>query len=262
VSAAGPPRGANAPSRGSAAATAASVGACSRRLALFDLDGTLLSGDTDELWCEFLIDEGVLDRASFAAANADMAERYARSAIGAAEFCAFYAATLGGRSPAAWAPLRDRFVASRIEPRLGAAARALVGRHRDGGDTTVLTTATNRFLAEPIAASLGMAHLIATELETDGAVFTGRNTGVLNMREGKVERLQAWLAARGEDSRRLADAVFYSDSMNDLALLQAVGSPIAVDPDARLAARAAASGWPVLRLPRETAPAPGSSDRF
>jgi phosphoserine phosphatase len=125
----------------------------------------------------------------------------------------------------------------------------------------VLTTATNRFLAEPIAASLGMADLIATELETDGAVFTGRNTGVLNMREGKVERLQAWLAARGEDSGRLADAVFYSDSMNDLALLQAVGSPIAVDPDERLAARAAESGWPVLRLRRENASARDSSDR-
>ena len=104
------------------------------RLALFDLDGTLLDGDTDVLWCEFLIDEGVLDRAAFEAANRDIAERYARGAVTPAEFCAFYAATLAGRSAADWAPLRERFVAAMIAPRLGAAALALVERHRDAGD--------------------------------------------------------------------------------------------------------------------------------
>ena len=229
----------------------------SSALALFDLDGTLLSGDTDELWCEFLIDAGVLERDRFAALNADIAARYARAAIGPAEFCAFYASTLGGRSAEAWQPLRARFVAERIEPRLGAQARELVHKHRERGDTLVLTTATNRFLAEPIANALGMDHLIATELETEGAVFTGRNAGVLNMREGKVERLRAWLADRGMDDASLADAFFYSDSINDAALLRSVGRPVAVDPDERLAALAVEAGWPIVRLARFDAPLNG-----
>ena len=226
-------------------------------LALFDLDGTLLSGDTDELWCEFLIDAGVLDRDRFADLNANIAARYARAEIGAAEFCAFYASTLGGRSAEAWEPLRGRFVAAVIEPRLGAQARDLVGKHRARGDTVVLTTATNRFLAGPIAALLGIDHLIATELETQGAVFTGRNTGVLNMREGKVRRLHAWLADRGGDVACLAEAFFYSDSINDAALLRAVGRPVAVDPDERLAAMAHEAGWPILRMARFDAPLNG-----
>jgi HAD superfamily hydrolase (TIGR01490 family) len=229
----------------------------SSALALFDLDGTLLSGDTDELWCDFLIDAGVLDRDRFAALNADIAARYARAAIGPAEFCAFYASTLAGRSAEAWQPLRARFVAERIEPRLGAQARELVHQHRERGDTLVLTTASNRFLAEPIAHSLGMDHLIATELETEGEVFTGRNAGVLNMREGKVERLRAWLADRGLEGASLAEAFFYSDSMNDAPLLRSVGRPVAVDPDDRLAALAVEAGWPIVRLARFDAPLSG-----
>lgn len=224
--------------------------AASPRLALFDLDNTLLSGDTDQLWCAFLIEEGILDRATFTAADRDIAERYAGGTIAAAEFCAFYAATLAGRSADDWAPLRERFVAATIAPRLPAASRALVARHRDAGDTVVLTTATNRFLVEPIAALLGFDALIATELEVEGGVFTGRNVGVLNMREGKVERLRAWLAERGLDEGVLAGASFYSDSRNDLPLLRAVGRPVAVDPDDRLREEALARGWDVMTLVR------------
>jgi HAD superfamily hydrolase (TIGR01490 family) len=218
-------------------------------LALFDLDGTLLAGDTDELWCAFLIDQGILDRAAFEAANLDVAERYARGAITPAEFCAFYAATLAGRSAAEWAPLRQRLVAEVIAPRLGAAALALVEQHRAAGDRLVLTTATNRFLTEPIAERLGIADLIATELEQVPGGLTGRNVGILNMREGKVARLNAWLADQGLGDG-LARATFYSDSINDLTLLCAVGRPVAVDPDSRLEAEAALRGWPVLRLDR------------
>lgn len=218
-------------------------------LVLFDLDGTLLEGDTDQLWCEHLVDAGVLDRAGFTAANASVALRYARGEIEPAEFCAFYAATLAGRTPEGWSALRQRFVDERIAPRIGAAARALVGRHREKGATLVLTTATSRFLAEPIAAVLGFEHLVATELElaADGR-FTGRNRGVLNMRAGKVERMRDWLAARGEDAAALRDAVFYSDSINDLPLLEAVGRAVAVDPDPRLCLEAERRGWQVLRL--------------
>jgi len=223
--------------------------AAQRHLALFDLDGTLLEGDTDQLWCAFLIDAGVLDRVAFEGANADVSARYAAGEIAPAEFCAFYAGTLAGRRAEAWAPARERFVAKSISPRIGTAARALVQRHHATGDELVLTTATSRFLAEPIAALLGIGHVIASELEegADGA-FTGRNLGVLNMREGKVGRIGAWLAARGESIGRLEAAVFYSDSINDLPLLAAVGRAVVVDPDDRLAETAAARGWSTLRL--------------
>jgi HAD superfamily hydrolase (TIGR01490 family) len=225
------------------------VSAAASRLALFDLDGTLLAGDTDALWCAFLIAEGVLDAAAFGAANRDVIERYACGAIAPAEFAGFYASTLAGRSPEAWAPLRDRFVAAEIAPRIGARSQALVGRHRAAGDRLVLTTATNRFLTAPIAMRLGIEELIATELElgADGA-FTGRTTGIVNMREGKLARLVAWLADRNLPDASLVDAVFYSDSINDLPLLEAVGHAVVVGPDARLRAEAAARQWPVLRI--------------
>ncbi|MEP6738811.1 MAG: HAD-IB family hydrolase [Caldimonas sp.] len=221
-----------------------------RRLALFDLDGTLLTGDTDELWCEFLIGEGILDRARFEAANRDVAGRYARGAVTPAEFCAFYASTLAGRTPLQWAPLRDRFVASVIAPRIPAAAHALVAGHRAQRDALVLTTATNRFLTEPIATVLGIGALIATELDVEAGRFSGRNSGVLNMREGKVTRLRGWLAPNGHDESALAKATFYSDSNNDLPLLKAVERPVAVDPDARLRVEAERLGWEIVRLER------------
>ena len=219
------------------------------RLALFDLDGTLLAGDTDVLWCDFLVAEGVLDRETFTAANREVAERYARGAIAAEQFAAFYAATLGGRSAAAWAPLRERFVRTAIEPRLGAAARTLVDRHRADGDRLVLTTATNRFLTTPIAASLGIDDLVATELEIAATgEFSGCTSGTVNMRSGKVARIAAWLDEHRIARTALAGAIFYSDSINDLPLLEAVGTPVVVDPDERLAEEAKRRGWPVLSL--------------
>jgi len=219
------------------------------RLALFDLDGTLLAGDTDVLWCAFLIDAGVLERGTFETANREVAERYARGAITPAEFAAFYAATLAGRSPAGWSALRAQFVADAIAPRLGAASYALVARHQDAGDRVVLTTATNRFLTEPIAARLGIADLLATDLEVGAAgEFTGRLAGTINMREGKVTRLRSWLPEQGLGPEALAAATFYSDSINDLPLLSAVGTAIVVDPDARLSAEAARRGWAAISL--------------
>jgi HAD superfamily hydrolase (TIGR01490 family) len=225
-------------------------------LILFDLDGTLLDGDTDELWCEFLIDEGVLDRADFEARNRSVVERYRAAAIGPAEFCAFYASTLRGRTAAAWAPLRERFVATRVRPRIGPAARALPARHREAGDRVLLTTATNRFLTEPIAAELGFApeDLIATELEEADGVFTGANAGILNMREGKLARLRTWLEAAGMAPDAIEAATFYSDSANDLPLLRAVRRAVAVDPDPTLRREAEEKGWGLLALPRTGTP--------
>jgi len=220
------------------------------RLALFDLDGTLLSGDTDALWCDFLVAEGVLDGAVFAPANRDVVDRYARGDIDAATYCAFYAATLAGRTPLGWQALRERFVAEVVAPRIPASARELVAAHARAGETLVMTTATNRFLTEPIATLLGMGMLIATELELESGVFTGRNTGVLNMREGKLARLRAWLATGEWPVDALDQSAFYSDSINDLPLLGAVGRPVVVDPDPHLRAEAARRGWPVIELER------------
>jgi len=221
------------------------------RLALFDLDHTLLSGDSDVLWCEFLMGEGLLDRAEFAPRNAEMARRYRDASVSAQEFCEFYIGTLAGRTPADWRPLCERFVAQIVAPRIPPAAHALVEMHRARGDRLVLTTATNRLLTDATARYLRIADLIATEVALADGRCTGRSAGTLNMREGKLLRLQAWLAARGLACTALADAVFYSDSSNDLPLLGAVGEPVAVDPDARLRAHAVAWGWRVIELARD-----------
>ncbi len=218
-----------------------------RRLTLFDLDNTLLSGDSDVLWCEFLIAKGVLERTAFAARNADMEARYRLGTVGAQEFAHFYLGTLAGRTPAECEPLRREFLASEVVPRIPRAAVQLVQQHLGADDLVVMTTATSRFITELTAAHLRIEHLLAIEAEVADGVFTGRSRGTLNMRQGKVARLHEWLAARGEDLRDFRSTA-YSDSINDLALLQAVDEAVAVDPDARLAAIARERGWRVLRL--------------
>lgn len=225
-------------------------------LAVFDLDNTLLTGDSDVLWCEFLVAQGLLPTDRLAL-NARMDADYRSGTVSALDFSQFYVGTLGGRTPAFWAPWRQRFLQQVVLPRIPAASRALVARHREADHTLVLSTATNRVITELTAAALDIPHLIATEAaraEGPDGPYTGRTTGVLNMREGKVQRLQAWLAAQGLDdaarAQTLASAHFYSDSANDLPLLRAVGHPTVVDPDDRLLAEAQARGWPVLRLDR------------
>ena len=223
------------------------------KLALFDLDHTLLSGDSDQLWCEFLIARGELG-VGFRLRNAELSRRYAEGSVGPAEFSTFYAGTLAGRSPQAWQALRQAFARCELRPRLPPATHELLARHRAAGDRLLLTSATNRFLVEPSAALMGFSadELLATELEVgaDGA-FTGATRGTPNMREGKVTRLREWLLAQDlAPEAALSGATFYSDSINDLPLLEAVGCPVAVDPDPLLARAAAARGWPVLRLQR------------
>jgi HAD superfamily hydrolase (TIGR01490 family) len=218
----------------------------SATLVLFDLDHTLLDGDSDVLWCEFLMDRGVLDRATFEPRNRQMEAGYQAGSVSTQDFCAFYVGTLAGRSAAQWQPLCEAFVQERIGPRLLAAGRACVEQHRRQGHELVLTTATNRVITELTAQALGIEHLIATECEcgADGR-FTGAPEDTLNMREGKVVRLRAWLMARGrtlEDE----DSVFYSDSINDLPLLEAVRRAVVVNPDARLADHALSHGWSTL----------------
>ena len=220
------------------------------RLALFDLDNTLLTGDTDVLWCDFLIECGWLDGKTFAAANADMEKRYQAGNATAAEFCAFYVSLLRGIARADGEVMRQQFFEDWIRPRISDDARKLVEKHRARSDVLILTTATNRFTTELTARDLGIQHLIAIEIEEVDEIFSGKTRGVLNMREGKVVRLMEWLNERDWDVSLLKEATFYSDSINDLPLLSKVGNPIAVNPDAKLAPLALKLGWTAIKLQR------------
>jgi HAD superfamily hydrolase (TIGR01490 family) len=217
------------------------------RLTLFDLDHTLLSGDSDVLWCDFLMDKGVLDRTTFAARNADMETRYKAGTVGVQEFADFYIGTLAGKTPEEWEELRREFLVTQVIPRIPKAALELVQQHQRAGDMVVMTTATNRFITELTAQHFGIEHLLATETQIVTGEFTGHSTGTLNMREGKVERLHRWLDARAESLDRFHSTA-YSDSINDLALLEAVDEPIVVDPDPRLAVIAQERAWRTLRV--------------
>lgn len=225
------------------------------RLAIFDLDNTLLTGDSEVLWVAYLLERGLLPP-SLAERNDDLDRRYHAGTVGPEEFCAFYASTFAGRKPEEWEPELADFIDTVIRPRIAPAAHALVARHRDRGDLLVLSTASSRFLSQPTATLLGFEHLIATEMaQSPDGRFTGRNRGLPNMREGKVSRIGQWLAARGLDvDDALEDAVFYSDSINDLPLLAAVGHPVAVMPDARLATQARIRGWQVLHALADDSP--------
>ena len=211
-------------------------------LALFDLDNTLLDGDSDFLWGEFLVEQGAVERAAFGAAN----QRFFRQCLdGTLDIQAFHAFSLGilaQHEPATLCAWRARCVAERIAPNLSADAHALIARHRDAGDRLAIVTATNSFVTAPIAPLLGVPTLIGTDPEVDaGGRFTGRVAGMPAFRAGKVERVLAWL---GADATLLASATFYSDSHNDLPLLERVAHPVAVNADPELAAIAAARAWP------------------
>ncbi|MCG6943014.1 MAG: HAD-IB family hydrolase [Thiohalocapsa sp.] len=214
-------------------------------LALFDLDNTLLSGDSDYLWGQYLVERGIVDGAAYEAANARFYADYKAGCLDIDAFLAFALRPLRDNPPDALLTWRAEFMAARIEPLIGRPARELVERHRRAGDTLLVITATNSFVTAPIAERFGIPHLIATEPERDGAGFTGRVAGVPAFREGKVVRLQQWLAAHGGD---LAGSQFYSDSNNDLPLLERVDKPVAVDPDPLLAEIAHDRGWPVISL--------------
>ena len=222
------------------------------RLALFDLDHTLLSADSDVLWCEFLISEGRL-ALQFAENYREMALRYDAGTVTPVDYCDFHARTLAGLTPDTLQPLRERFFETWVRPRIPDDSRALLKRRRELGETIVLTTATNRVVSGLTAADLAVDHYLCTELEQEGPQgrYTGRSSGVLNMRSGKIDRLRQWLREAGHPERLLRDASFYTDSINDLALLSAVKRPIVVDPDPRLESTAHRKGWTVLHLNRQ-----------
>src|SRR5271166_3920459 len=217
-------------------------------LALFDLDHTLLSVDSDEAWVEFLIEQGTLDRATYERANHDMLSRYRAGEASSVEFTHFYLATLVGHDPATLARWHAAYLQRKIRPAIPDAARALLAGHRADGHLLILTTATSRFITAPIAQELGLENLIATEGEMKDGRYTGGIAGTPNLREGKVIRLGAWLAARSLTLEGFRQSWFYSDSVNDLPLLSRVTHPVAVNADPHLARLAQEKGWPQIDI--------------
>ena len=220
------------------------------RLVLFDLDNTLLTGDSDYEWGQFLVDRGVLDRDAYEAQNRAYYEQYVQGTLDIHEYLGFALRPLAEHSPQQLERWHAEFMRDRIVPMITPAARELVRRHVGEGDLCAIITATNSFVTAPIAREFGVAHLIATEPECRNGRFTGRVAGTPCFREGKLKRLDEWLAARGRRAEDFDESIFYSDSHNDLPLLRRVTQPVAVDPDEPLAAEAERRGWAVISLRR------------
>lgn len=214
-------------------------------LALFDLDNTLLAGDSDHAWGEFLCQRGLVEVDSYRARNDAFYQDYLDGCLDVQAYQDFCQELLGRSEMAQLASWHREFMAEFIEPIVLAKGEALLRRHQEAGDRVVIITATNRFITGPIAARLGVETLLATECGMEDGRYIGRSVDVPCFQEGKVVRLERWLAENGLD---LQGSWFYSDSRNDLPLLLRVSNPVAVDPDAVLRAEAEARGWPVISL--------------
>lgn len=220
-------------------------------LALFDLDNTLLAGDSDYLWGAFLIEHGIVNVSEFERENERFYHEYKEGSLDIYEFLRFSFRPLRDNRPEDLERWRRDFLHEKIEPIILPAARQLVEHHREMGDTLLIITATNEFVTAPIADRFGIPNLIATVPEKVDGHFTGEVAGRPSFREGKVERLLDWLNATGVD---LAGSAFYSDSHNDIPLLERVDRPVAVDPDEYLLRHARDRGWPVMSLRGSSAP--------
>ena len=216
------------------------------KLALFDLDNTLLSGDSDFEWAQFLISQGVFDREVYEARNKEFYEQYRNGTLDIHEFLDFQLKPLSRHPRKQLDAWHKEFMRHHILPLIGSKARELVRQHRE--HTSVIVTATNSFITAPIAKEFGIEHLIATEPEQKAGEFTGKVSGVPAFREGKVTRLNSWLAELKLNWKNLEQSWFYSDSLNDLPLLGLVTNPVAVDPDETLRLHAEQSGWPIIGL--------------
>ena len=219
------------------------------RLALFDLDNTLLEGDSDFEWAQFLIEQGVLDREVYEARNQAFYDQYKAGTLDIHAFLDFQLKPLSRHPRAQLESWHKEFMDRKIRPIVRDKALALVRRHR--ADLCVVITATNRFVTAPIVREFGIEHLIATEPEEADGEFTGGVAGIPCFREGKVARLEAWLASRGTPLDLFQESWFYSDSLNDMPLLERVSRPVVVDPDETLRAHAATRGWPIITLSDE-----------
>ncbi|MGZ8189415.1 MAG: histidinol-phosphatase [Methylosarcina sp.] len=214
-------------------------------LAIFDLDNTLIADDSDYLWGQFLVDQGIVDKHQYEAANARFYDEYKQGTLDIVEFLRFSLRPLAQHDPAQLFAWRDRFVSEIIKPLLLESARELIAKHKDRGDTLLVITATNRFVTEPIVKLYGIDHLLATSPEFIDGRYTGKFVGEPCFQQGKVKLLQQWLADAKET---MENSWFYSDSHNDLPLLSMVDHAVAVDPDEKLKNHAQKAGWPIISL--------------
>ncbi|MEW8506117.1 MAG: HAD family hydrolase [Candidatus Thiodiazotropha sp.] len=214
-------------------------------LAIFDLDNTLLAGDSDYLWGEFLVEKGIVDGENYRQENRRFYEDYEAGRLDILAFQRFSLKPLRDNSMVSLLDWRREFLERKILPIISRQSRQLVEQHRSAGDTLMIITATNAFITSPIAQSYGIENLIATEPETLDGHYTGEVAGEPSFKEGKVNRLHSWLQQHRHDLR---GSWFYSDSHNDLPLLEIVENPVAVDPDETLTRIAKARDWPILRL--------------
>jgi len=212
-------------------------------LAIFDLDNTLLCGDSDHLWGDFLVEQGVVDAEIYKQANDRFYQEYNEGKLDIFEFLAFSLKPLSEHAPEKLYAWREQFVAEKIDPIILPTGLQHIEKHRAAGDTLLIITATNAFVTTPIAQRLGIEHLIATTPEKIDGRYTGQVAGTPSYKEGKIERLNQWLA---KNHRNLDGSCFYSDSHNDIPLLEIVDTPIAVDPDESLTQHAQNRGWPII----------------
>ena len=214
-------------------------------LAIFDLDNTLISDDSDYLWGQFLVDQGIVDKKTYETANARFYEDYKQGNLDINAFLQFSLKPLSQHPVEQLFKWREQFIATIIQPVLLKSAQALVDKHRIKGDTLLVITATNRFVTEPIVKIYGIDNLLATTPEFKQGAYTGNVEGIPCFQAGKVILLEQWLKTSIET---LEGSYFYSDSHNDLPLLNQVDKPIAVDPDEKLRAIAIKYNWDVISL--------------
>lgn len=217
-------------------------------LALFDLDNTILAGDSDYNWSRFLIQEGYLDGAIHAEKNEKFYEDYKAGTLDIYAFVEFQFKPLARNPRTVLNQLLKKYVEEVIKPMITEKARALVKRHQDEGDLIIVITATNSFITKPIAELFGIENLIGTDPEEKEGEFTGKVSGLPSFKEGKVTRLESWLKGKNLSLASFENSYFYSDSHNDLPLMQKVTHPVAVDSDDVLSEYAKSNGWPQISL--------------
>jgi len=214
-------------------------------LAIFDLDNTLLNGDSDYLWGQFLAQQGHVDATHYEKENQRFYDEYVAGTLDIFEFLEFSLAPLSQMDMSELELLHNRFMDECIRPVITTKSRALIQKHADQNDTLLIITATNLFITAPIAEELGIPNILATDPEVIDNRYTGKVFGTPCFKDGKVERLKTWLKETGDN---LADSYFYSDSHNDLPLLELVKKPVAVDPDETLRSHAEMKGWEIISL--------------
>ena len=217
-------------------------------LAIFDLDNTLLKGDSDYNWALFLIEKGLLNKEAFEKKNEQFFQDYQEGKLDVHEYCGFQFGVLKNNDRELMENLRDQYIDEIILPMIPSAAHKLVQSHKDKGDRLLIITATNSFITKPIGKLFGIPDLIGTDPEEIDGKFSGKIAGTPSFQEGKIKRLEEWLDLQGLTLKSFEKTYFYSDSRNDIPLLERVTHPVAANPDEVLIKKATLHAWPIIHL--------------